>query len=402
MHAADPATGPEELMMDDVAERARDAFQTHFGRPPRWLASAPGRVNLIGEFTDFNDGFVLPMAIGRRTVIAAAPNNSSDTIGLRSEATGETVSVSLGETLHPEGKGRWTNYPKGVLAGFLESGLRPPGFDAVIHSDVPIGAGLSSSAALETAMASLLEAITGVVLDPVDRILLCQKAEHVFAGVPCGIMDQFISALGRSGQVMLLDCRSKEPTWLPWADPSVAVLIINTNVKHELSSSGYADRRRSCETAARVMGVPSLREATMTKLREVSGSLDEMSVRCARHVIGEIERTTRAAECIRLGEWVDFGRLMGESHVSLRDDYAVSCFELDSAVEIAQGIGRAGGVFGCRMTGGGFGGCAVALIETSSQDAIVHEIAAAYLQRTGIEAALFVSRPAEGANVVAL
>ena len=140
----------------------------------------------------------------------------------------------------------------------------------------------------------------------------------------------------------------------------------------------------------------------MTKLREVSGSLDEMSVRCARHVIGEIERTTRAAECIRLGEWVDFGRLMGESHVSLRDDYAVSCFELDSAVEIAQGIGRAGGVFGCRMTGGGFGGCAVALIETSSQDAIVHEIAAAYLQRTGIEAALFVSRPAEGANVVAL
>jgi galactokinase len=312
------------------------------------------------------------------------------------------VSVSLRETLHPDGKGRWTNYPKGVLAGFLESGLRPPGFDAVIHSDVPIGAGLSSSAALETAMASLLEAITGVTLDPVDKILLCQKAEHVFAGVPCGIMDQFISALGRSGQVMLLDCRSKEPTWLPWADPAVAVLIINTNVKHELSSSGYADRRRSCETAARLMGVPSLREATMTKLREVASSLDEMSVRCARHVIGEIERTTRAAEWIRLGEWVDFGRLMGESHVSLRDDYAVSCFELDSAVEIAQGIGRAGGVFGCRMTGGGFGGCAVALIETSSQDAIVREIAAAYLERTRIEASLFVSRPAEGANVVAL
>ena len=136
-------------MMDDVAKRALDVFQTHFGRPPRWLASAPGRVNLIGEFTDFNDGFVLPMAIERRTVIAAAPNDSSDTIGLRSEATGETVSVSLRETLHPDGKGRWTNYPKGVLAGFLESGLRPAGFDAVIHSDVPIGAGLSSSAALE-------------------------------------------------------------------------------------------------------------------------------------------------------------------------------------------------------------------------------------------------------------
>ena len=388
--------------MEDVATRARAAFQTHFGRSPRWLASAPGRVNLIGEFTDFNDGFVLPMAIERRTVIAAAANESSDRIVLRSEATGETVCVDLTGALRPDAKGRWANYPKGVLAGFLESGLRPRGFDAVIHSSVPIGAGLSSSAALETAMASLLEAATGVALDPVDKVLLCQKAEHVFAGVPCGIMDQFISALGRAGQVLLLDCRSKEPTWLPWTDPSVAVLIINTNVKHELSSSGYADRRRSCETAARVMGVPSLREATLAKLHQVSGSLDEMSVRCARHVIGEIERTVRAAECIRRSDWVDFGRLMGESHVSLRDDYAVSCFELDTAVEIAQGIGRDGGVFGCRMTGGGFGGCAVALIKTAAQDAIVREIAAAYLQRTRIEASLFVSRPAEGANVVAL
>ena len=388
--------------MTDAATHARSAFQTHFGHSPRWLASAPGRVNLIGEFTDFNDGFVLPMAIERRTVIAAAPNDSPDRVVLRSEATGETVSVDLSEVLRPDGKGCWTNYPKGVLAGFLESGLRPRGFDAVIHSTVPIGAGLSSSAALETAMASLLEATTGVALDPVDKILLCQNAEHVFAGVPCGIMDQFISALGRSGQVLLLDCRSKEPAWLPWSDPAVAVLVINTNVKHELSSSGYADRRRSCENAARVMGVPSLRGATMEKLRQVSGSLDEISVRCARHVIGEIERTVRAAECISRSDWVEFGRLMGESHVSLRDDYAVSCFELNTAVEVAQGIGREGGVFGCRMTGGGFGGCAVALIETAAQDAIVREITAAYLQRTGIEATLFVSRPAEGANVIAL
>jgi galactokinase len=359
-------------------------------------------VNLIGEFTDFNDGFVLPMAIERRTVIAAAPNSYPDRIVLRSEATGETVTVDLAEVLRPQSKGRWANYPKGVLAGFLESGLRPRGFDAVIHSTVPIGAGLSSSAALETAMATLLETITGVTLDPIDKILLCQKAEHTFAGVPCGIMDQFISALGRSGQVMLLDCRSKQPTWLPWSDPAVAVLVINTNVKHELSTSGYADRRKSCENAARAMGVPSLREATLEKLREVSGSLDELSVRCARHVIGEIERTVQAAECIRRSDWVNFGRLMGESHVSLRDDYAVSCFELDTAVEIAKGIGREGGVFGCRMTGGGFGGCAVALIETASQEAIVREIAAAYLRRTGIEATLFVSRPAEGANVIAL
>ena len=251
-------------------------------------------------------------------------------------------------------------------------------------------------------MASLLETVTGVTLDPVDKILLCQKAEHSYAGVPCGIMDQFISALGRAGQVMLLDCRSRQPTWLPWTDPSVAVLVINTNVKHELSSSGYADRRRSCETAARVMGVPSLREATMDQLVRLAGSMDDMSVRCARHVIGEIERTVRAADCIRASDWPEFGRLMGASHVSLRDDYQVSCFELDTVVEIAAGIGRSGGIFGCRMTGGGFGGCAVALIETAAQDTIVREIAAAYLQRTRIEASLFVSRPAEGAHVSTL
>ena len=388
--------------MQDVVSRARAAFTTHFGKAPKWLASAPGRVNLIGEFTDFNDGFVLPMALEMRTAIVAAPNGTPDKVVLRSEATGETATLSLAEALRPEAKGRWSNYPKGVVAGFMERGIRLQGFDAVIDSSVPIGAGLSSSAALETATASLLEAISGVQLEPTDKILLCQKAEHTFASVPCGIMDQFISALGRAGQVLLLDCRSLEPTWLPWADPAVAVLVINTNVKHELSSSGYADRRRSCENAAKVMGVPSLREATLAKLSQVSGSLDDMSIRCARHVIGEIDRTARAADCIRRGDWSEFGRLMGESHASLRDDYAVSCFELDTAVEIAQGIGRKGGVFGCRMTGGGFGGCAVALIETRSQDAIIREVSAAYRERTRIEATLFVSGPAAGASVVTL
>ena len=388
--------------MQDVVSRARAAFAAHFGEAPKWLASAPGRVNLIGEFTDFNDGFVLPMALEMRTAIAAAPNGTPDKVVLRSEATGETVTFSLAEALRPEAKGRWSNYPKGVVAGFMERGIRLQGFDAVIDSSVPIGAGLSSSAALETATASLLEAVSGVQLEPKDKILLCQKAEHTFASVPCGIMDQFISALGRAGQVLLLDCRSLEPTWLPWTDPAVAVLVINTNVKHELSSSGYADRRRSCENAAKVMGVPSLREATLEKLSQVSGLLDDMSIRCARHVIGEIDRTVRAADCIRRSDWSEFGRLMGESHASLRDDYAVSCFELDTAVEIAQGIGRQGGVLGCRMTGGGFGGCAVALIETHAQESIVREVSAAYRDRTRIEATLFVSRPAEGASVVSL
>src|ERR1700739_1761118 len=179
-----------------VREDFTEAFDRLYGRRAHWVASAPGRVNLIGEFTDFNDGFVLPMAIERRTVIAAALNGT-DRVTLHSEATGETVTIDLSVPLHPDAKGRWSNYPKGVLAGFMERGHVLKGFDAVIASSVPIGAGLSSSAALETATASLLEAMVGVELDPADKLLLCQKAEHQFAGVPCGIMDQFISVMGR-------------------------------------------------------------------------------------------------------------------------------------------------------------------------------------------------------------
>ena len=391
----------DSYRVEDTATRARDSFHAHFGCPPTWVATAPGRVNLIGEFTDYNDGFVLPIAIERRTAIAAAPNDSH-TIVLRSEATGETVIIDSSQPLSPDAQGRWTNYPKGVLAGFLDSGLKPCGFDALICSSVPIGAGLSSSAALEAAMATLLEAASGVKLDPVYKALLCQKAEHAYAGVPCGIMDPFISILARIGRGLLLDCRSREPTWLPFADPSVAILIIDTNVRHKLSGSAYAARRRSCETAAQALGVASLREATIGMLEQGSTSMDDMSVRCARHVIGENDRTLRAAECLRQSNWVEFGRLLDESHASLKHDFAVSCVELDAAVEIAQRIGPEGGVFGCRMTGGGFGGCAVALIETAAQQGIVRDIRANYLDRTGIGATLFLSRPAGGASLVKL
>lgn len=380
---------------------ARDAFARDFGRAPHWVATAPGRVNLIGEFTDYNDGFVLPMAIECGSAIAAAPNDS-DRIVLRSEAASETAVIDCSRPILPEPKGRWTNYPKGVIAGFLQLGIKPRGFDALIHSSVPIGAGLASSAALETAMATLLEGTSGVELDAVRKAELCQQAEHRYAGVPCGIMDSFISTVGRAGTALLLDCRSREPTWLPLDDPSVAVLIINTNIKHELSSSAYAARRKSCELAAQALGVASLRAATMDQLQRGSHRMDAMSVRCARHVIGEIARTLRAAECIRERDWVEFGRLMDESHASLKEDYAVSCAELDTVVESAQCVGRSGGVFGCRMTGGGFGGCAVALIEAAAQQAIVYEIAADYLRRTGLEATLFVSRAAAGTRLTVL
>jgi len=356
---------------------------------------------LIGEYTDYNGGFVLPMAIEARTAIAAAPNESSRVV-LYSQAVGETMTIDLSQPLTPEIRGRWTNYIRGVVAEFLKTGIKPQGFDAFIRSEVPLGGGLSSSAALETSMATLLEAVTGVTLDPLRKILLCQSAEHSFAGVPCGIMDPYISNLGKAGHAMLLDCRSNEPQWLPLNDPAVAILVIDTNVKHQHSKNEYALQRKACEDAARTFEVASLREASMELLGRRSGALEERALRCARHVIGEIARTERAATCIRRRDWEEFGRLLDASHDSLRDDFQVSCEELDTVVAAARGIGTAGGVYGARLTGGGFGGCVIALIEAAKQSEIERAIGAAYLRATRIQATLFVSRPASGASVIEL
>ena len=262
------------------------------------------------------------------------------------------------------------------------------------------GAGLSSSAALEVCTATLIEVATGQALDPVDKALLAQKAEHDFAGVPCGIMDQFISALGREGHLLLLDCRTRQTELVPMDDPSVALLVVNTNVKHELGSGEYAKRRAECEEAAKILGLSSLRDATPDELEQAKGKMSDTVYRRARHVIGEIERTLHAAEGIRASNWPAVGQLMYASHAALRDDYEVSCKELDVVVEIAEDIGFKGGVYGCRMTGGGFGGCAVALVKAEAVAAITQKIAADYKAKTGIEAAIFSSRPAAGATVI--
>jgi galactokinase len=270
----------------------------------------------------------------------------------------------------------------------------------LVHSTVPLGGGLSSSAALEVATATLLEAITGKKIDPVEKALLCQKAEHEFAGVPCGIMDQFISVMGKRDHALLLDCRSCKTDFVPMTDPSVSVLIVNTNVKHELSGGEYAQRRAQCETAAKILGIPSLRDATADMLEEKRAQMDNVIFRRARHVISEIERTLHAAEGFRASNWTTVGQLMYASHDSLRDDYEVSCKELDDVVEIASSIGIKGGVIGCRMTGGGFGGCAVALVKTDAVDSISQRISAEYTKRTGIKATIFVSRPGQGATIL--
>ena len=387
------------MNLQELANHVAAEFQKHYGRAPRWIVAAPGRVNVIGEHTDYNDGFVLPMAIERYAImaadVAAAPGKISvyDTQFKQSALIEVTAPVSKGSP-------KWSNYIRGVLAGFQSRGVTLPALDVAFLSTVPLGGGLSSSAALEVCTATLIEAVTGKKIDPIEKALLAQKAEHDFAGVPCGIMDQFISALGREGHLLLLDCRTRKTELVPMSDPSVALLIINTNVKHELGSGEYAKRRAECEEAAKILGVKSLRDATPDQLEKAKGKLSEVVYRRARHVIGEIERTTHAAEGIRASNWPTVGVLMYASHAALRDDYEVSCKELDVVVDIAESIGLAGGVYGCRMTGGGFGGCCVALVKADAVDAITQKIAADYKAKTGIDAAIFASRPAAGATII--
>jgi galactokinase len=389
------------MTLKELAGHTTQQFVKVYERQPRWIAAAPGRVNIIGEHTDYNDGFVFPMAIERYTVIAADyPVGDPNQIQFHSTFCNKPATLDLTKPVKPFPKGDWANYPVGIIAGFLALGLNPGGFDALIHSTVPLGGGLSSSAALEVATATLLEIITGKNLDPVEKALLCQKAEHDYAGMPCGIMDQFISVMGRENQVLLLDCRSRKSELVPMTDPSVAVLIINTNVKHELTGSEYPARRKQCEAAAKILGVPSLRDATPDALELAKTKMDKVVFRRARHVISEIERTVHAAEGVRASNWLTVGQLMYASHRSLRDDYEVSCKELDTVVEIAESIGLKGGMIGCRMTGGGFGGCTVALVKSDAVEAISKKIAVDYKKKTGIEATIFVSRPAAGATVI--
>src|SRR5664279_2413055 len=376
------------MNLKELTAHVTAEFQTHYGRPPRWIVAAPGRVNVIGEHTDYNDGFVLPMAIEHYAVMAAdRPADGGSVIQIRDVSGVEPVLVDVAAPITP-GLPKWGNYPRGVIAGFLAKGINPGGLDVLLYSTVPLGGGLSSSAALEVATATLLEAVTGQKLDPVEKALLCQKAEHDFAGVPCGIMDQFVSVMGRANHLLLLDCRSRKTELVPMSDASVSLMIINTNVKHELTGGGYAQRRLQCELAAKILGVPALRDATAEALERAKDKLDEVVFRRVRHVISEIERTLHAAEGVRASNWASVGQLMYASHDSLRDDYEVSCPELDLVVEIAGDIGLKGGIYGCRMTGGGFGGCAVALVKTELVETISERLAADYKKKTKIEATI--------------
>lgn len=386
------------MTLTELASETSCRFQARYGHAPLWLVAAPGRVNLIGEHTDYNDGFVFPMGIERYTVIAASPSVLRRA-QIFSADTSSEVTIDLESTV-TRGQPSWSNYMRGVIAGFQKLNISIPGFDALVMSSVPMGGGLSSSAALEVSTATLLEDASNHRLDPVQKALLCQKAEQEFAGVPCGIMDQFTSVMAREGHVLLLDCRSRTTELVPMSNPEFSILIINSNVKHELTGGEYAERRKQCEQAARILSKPSLRDASLSDLESNRVRMEPVIYRRAHHIITEIARTTEAAGEMRAGNWPKLGQLMYASHDSLRDDFEVSCAELDMLVELARKLGERNGVFGSRMTGGGFGGCTVSLVETRAVASICEQIAPVYRDKAGIEPTMFVSRPAGGARIL--
>ena len=381
-------------MMTDL-QSLNDRFSRTFGGPPLGAVGAPGRVNLIGEHTDYNDGFVLPIAIERKT-IALYARRADRLIRLASAQDDAEATVDLDQPIQVC-RPAWANYCRGVIAGLLAAGQDVGGADILFDSTVPIGGGLSSSASLEVATAlAVLGGGKGSLSDG-ELAKLCQMAEHRFAGTPCGIMDQSIAIMARAGSALLLDCRSGRTKHIPFDDPHLVLLVADTQVKHDLTDGGYAARRRQCYDAAGKLGVPMLRDVDVTAVDAAGtqGMLTGKELMRARHVVGEIQRTLDAVEALEGGNYHRFGELMYGSHASLRDDYEVSCQELDAVVELAGGQP---GVYGARMTGGGFGGCAIVLAEADHAEKIIDAVADGFENRFDRRCPIFATRAADGAR----
>ena len=384
--------------MIDLASMRR-TFQKLNGAEPR-LFWAPGRVNLIGEHTDYNDGFVLPIAIDLGTVVAGAPRDHRH-IKVNSLTLNRSAEFDL-DGLPSAQKGEWCGYVEGVARTLEARGLRLVGANLVIASDLPLGAGLSSSAALEMSAGLALLGLSRHEIEPIALALAGQRAEHSFVGTNCGIMDQCIAMLGQEGHALLIDCRSIETTPVPLNLDGVALVVCDSRVKHSLASSQYNVRRAECEKGVRLLaelrpGIRSLRDVTEEEFEEYQNRLPEPVRRRCRHVITENARTLAAAEALRAGEIASVGSLMVESHNSLRDDYEVSCSELDLLVKIAASVE---GVLGARMTGGGFGGCTVNLVRSSALEEFREKTAREYAASTGLFPFIYVVRPSAGASEI--
>jgi galactokinase len=378
-----------------LKEKTTQLFKQHFGVVPTHFFRAPGRVNLIGEHTDYNDGFVLPCAINYQTVIAAALREDRQVRVVAADFEEQATVFSLAEPIVRAEDAPWSNYVRGVAWALLERGYKLGGADLVIAGDVPKGAGLSSSASLEVVVGLALTRLNELEVDGRILALNGQQAENDFVGMRCGIMDQFIAALGQKEHALLIDCRSLDYRAVP-IPAGVAVIIANSNVKRGLVDSEYNTRRRECEEAAAHFGVPALRDVSPDVFALHADELAETVAKRARHVITENARTEEAAEALARGDLQRMGRLMAESHVSMRDDFEITVPPIDALVEIIGAvIGEAGGV---RMTGGGFGGCVVALTPQEMAPAVEAAIAAKYRAASGLEATVYVCQASAGAG----
>jgi galactokinase len=374
-----------------------ESFRVHSGTSSTYMVRAPGRVNLIGEHTDYNDGFVLPLAIDRAIWIALRPRPDR-MVWLHSLDYDETAVFSLDDLNKETG---WSEYVKATAWALQTAAYPLTGWEGVMTGNVPKGAGLSSSAALELATARAFQAVGGWEWQPAVMAQLCQKAENEWVGVNCGIMDQMVIAAAKADHALLIDCRSLHTEQVPLPPTAdggeTAVLILDTSTRRGLVDSAYNERRRQCETAAAFFGVKALRDVSLAQFRQAQQSLNPLTRRRARHVITENERTLAAAQAMQAGDARRLGRLMNESHASLRDDFEVSSPALNNIVELAQ---AQPGCYGARMTGAGFGGCAVALVAQKKAAAIETAVAAAYQQATGLTARLYHCQPGPGAMII--
>jgi galactokinase len=382
-----------QMNADELSER----FMQQFHAQPR-IFTAPGRVNIIGEHTDYNDGFVLPCAIEFYTHVAISPRVDHKLV-LRSAEFSEPFEFDL-SSMPRKPLGTWADYVVGVAITLRAAGYVMHGANLLVHGEVPIGAGLSSSAAIEVATALALLSLTDAKPPLQEVAKLCQRAENEFVGAHVGIMDQFVSCLGKAGHALLLDCRSLEFELVP-VPAEVKLVICNTMMKHEHSGGEYNRRREECEAGVRILsaafpGIKALRDASREQLSSCANAMPPVIYKRCLHVVEENHRVSEAAECLRSGNLGQMGRFMRESHRSLRDLYEVSCRELDIMVEEAEGLP---GFYGGRMTGGGFGGCTVNLVSSSNAEAFRERIAERYLRRTGISSDTYICSPANGAGV---
>lgn len=375
--------------MNSIEQTVSAAFEARFAASPDWIVRAPGRVNLIGEHTDYNDGFVLPMAIDR-AVWMAIRSRSDHRVLVHSLEQEQPTDFMLSDIQHAPGE--WSEYVRGMAIMLQEAGYDLHGWEGILSSDVPVGSGLSSSAALEMAVGRVFAAVSGFQFDGVEMARLGQKTENEWVGANTGIMDQMISANGREGYALLIDCRdlSMQPFPLP---EGTAVVIMDTMTRHSHTDSGYNERRASCERAAHYFGASHLRDVALEQLNAAQPNLDDITYRRARHVITENQRVLEAVQAMKAGNAPALGKLMNASHASLRDDFEVT----NEALNIISHIAREQpGCFGARMTGGGFGGCAVALVATGAADEVAGAVAAQYEQETNLVPQITICKASAG------